>query len=72
MQSDLNQTKTTIQPQNSSNNANQKSQPLIRINNNGSIQPSSPAEESDEDPLSKEGYLPEIYFSLKSDNPADW
>jgi hypothetical protein len=29
-------------------------------------------EDNDEDPISTEGYLPEIYFSLKSDNPADW
>jgi hypothetical protein len=32
----------------------------------------SSKEESEDDPLLKEGYLPEIYFSLKSDNPADW
>jgi hypothetical protein len=25
-----------------------------------------------DDDLMKEGYLPEIYFSLKSDNPAEW
>ena len=29
-------------------------------------------EENEEDPMLTEGYLPEIYFSLKSDNPADW
>jgi len=70
MQSDLNQTQNTIQQQNS--NSSQKSQPLQRVVNNVNKQPSSPSEESDEDPLLKEGYLPEIYFSLKSDNPADW
>jgi hypothetical protein len=73
MQSDLNQTQNTIQlPNSSSSNADQKSQPLQRAINNGNRQSSSVAEESDEDPLLKEGYLPEIYFSLKSDNPADW
>jgi hypothetical protein len=71
MQSNFNQTQNTIQQQHTPNNANQKSQPQPRVNNNGS-QPSSPLEENDEDPLLKEGYLPEIYFSLKSDNPADW
>lgn len=30
------------------------------------------AEDNEDDPLLKEGYLPEIYFTLKSDNPADW
>ena len=29
-------------------------------------------DDNEEDPVSTEGYLPEIYFSLKSDNPADW
>ena len=70
MQSDLNQTQNVIQQQNS--NANQKSQPQQRVISNVNKQSSSPSEESDEDPLLKEGYLPEIYFSLKSDNPADW
>lgn len=28
--------------------------------------------DNDDDLLMKEGYLPEIYFSLRSDNPADW
>lgn len=28
--------------------------------------------DNDDDLLLKEGYLPEIYFSLRSDNPADW
>jgi len=72
MQSDLNQTQTTILQQNSNSNANQKSQPLQRVNNYVSQQPSPPSDESDDDPLLKEGYLPEIYFTLKSDNPADW
>ena len=73
MHSNLNQTQNTIQQQNTpNNNANQKSQPLPHVSNNGSLQPSLPSEESDDDPLLKEGYLPEIYFSLKSDNPADW
>ena len=39
--------------------------------NNSTTQPVVQAEEYDDD-LMKEGYLPEIYFSLKSDNPADW
>lgn len=30
------------------------------------------ADDDEEDPVRTEGYLPEIYFSLKSDNPADW
>ena len=72
MHSNFNQTQNTIQQQNTPNNANQKSQPLPHVNNNVSQQPSAQSEESDEDPLLKEGYLPEIYFSLKSDNPADW
>jgi len=72
MQSKLNQTQTTILQQNSNSNANQKSQPLQRVNNYVSKQPSPPSDESDDDPLLKEGYLPEIYFTLKSDNPADW
>ena len=25
-----------------------------------------------DDDLMNEGYLPEIYFSLRSDNPAEW
>ena len=25
-----------------------------------------------DDDLMSEGYLPEIYFSLRSDNPAEW
>ena len=29
-------------------------------------------DDNEEDPVLTEGYLPEIYFSLKSDNPADW
>jgi hypothetical protein len=32
----------------------------------------SPEQDIDDDILMKEGYLPEIYFSLRSDNPADW
>jgi hypothetical protein len=72
MQSNYNQTQNIIQQQNTPNNANQKNPPLPRINNNVNKQPSSLSEESDDDPLLKEGYLPEIYFSLKSDNPADW
>ena len=28
--------------------------------------------ESEDDPAKNEWYLREIYFSLKSDNPADW
>jgi hypothetical protein len=32
----------------------------------------SPDQDYDDDLLIKEGYLPEIYFSLRSDNPADW
>ena len=69
MQLAIKQTQNTIQPQNI-NNTNQKIQSLQLVNN-GSKQPSQ-IEESDDDPLLKEGYLPEIYFSLKSDNPADW
>ena len=35
--------------------------------------PGRPAtEDSEDDPIQTEGYLPEIYFSLKSENPADW
>lgn len=30
------------------------------------------ADDNEEDPISTEGYLPEIYFSLRSENPADW
>lgn len=29
-------------------------------------------DDNEDDPISTEGYLPEIYFSLKSENPADW
>lgn len=29
-------------------------------------------DDNEDDPVSTEGYLPEIYFSLKSENPADW
>ncbi len=29
-------------------------------------------DDNEEDPALTEGYLPEIYFSLKSENPADW
>ena len=29
-------------------------------------------EDNEEDQMLTEGYLPEIYFTLKSDNPADW
>jgi len=39
--------------------------------NNSTAQPVVQADEYDDD-LINEGYLPEIYFSLKSDNPADW
>ena len=31
----------------------------------------NPAAETEDDLLT-EGYLPEIYFQLKSDNPSDW
>lgn len=35
--------------------------------------PKKPAiDDDEEDPVLTEGYLPEIYFSLKSENPADW
>jgi hypothetical protein len=36
------------------------------------IQNRSIPEDIDEDPMLTEGYLPEIYFTLKSEDPADW
>lgn len=38
---------------------------------NSSKQQTVIVDEYDDD-LMNEGYLPEIYFSLRSDNPAEW
>lgn len=36
------------------------------------LQQQAGADDNEDDPVLSEGYLPEIYFSLKSENPADW
>lgn len=66
-------------------NVNKTHSPLLQENNvlqsnqqqkeNGykvNTQNVTTQEENEDDVLSKEGYLAEIYFSLKSNNPADW